>query len=433
MSGAFFCIVGGIGLHRLPDFFSRMHGAGVTDTLGAGLVLGGLMLQAGWTLVLVKLVFVLALLWITGPTAAHAHRQGRPSRTGLEPYTTEAEEPHAAKRGRPLLTGLMIDLKPRLIFLAGIAVAVARLRNLLAVVVFMGFYSLVTAALFTVLDAVDVAFTEAAVGAGVSTVIMLGTLLLLTTRAGGGRPSDCGTLPRGGDHRGRPGLRNPRHARATGTPRRRSTSTWRRATSSARGEEIGVPNIVTSVLASYRGYDTLGELTVIFTARRRRCCCSWAAGRGPGTGRADPVSHHLILRVVAKLLIPFILLFGLYVQFHGDYGPGGGVPGRRDLRRRLRPLRPRLRRRGGPPDRPGPTARGGDRRRRAALRGDRSGEHAAGRPPSSTTTSSPPIPWRASTTASCSSSSAWGSAWPPVMITVFLAFAGRKGDPCTSD
>ncbi len=100
MSGAFFCVVGGIGLHRLPDFFSRMHGAGVTDTLGAGLVLGGLMLQAGWTLVLVKLAFVLGLLWITSPTAAHAIARAA-LEDGLEPYTPETEEPHAGQEDEP--------------------------------------------------------------------------------------------------------------------------------------------------------------------------------------------------------------------------------------------------------------------------------------------------------------------------------------------
>ena len=151
-----------------------------------------------------------------------------------------------------------------LLFLAGIAVAVARLHNLFAVVALMGFYTLVSAALFTVLDAVDVAFTEAAVGAGVSTVIMLGTLLLTTRREKAGHPT-LGPLlvvlitgaalvfatldmPRYGD----PAAPVHRHV----APRYIERS----------GEEIGVPNIVTSVLASYRGYDTLGELTVIFTA-----------------------------------------------------------------------------------------------------------------------------------------------------------------------
>ncbi len=51
LGGGFFCLVGGIGLLRMPDFFTRMHAASVTETLGVGLVLFGLLLQAGWTLV----------------------------------------------------------------------------------------------------------------------------------------------------------------------------------------------------------------------------------------------------------------------------------------------------------------------------------------------------------------------------------------------
>jgi multicomponent Na+:H+ antiporter subunit G len=70
--GAVFCAIGGLGLLRLPEFYSRMHGAGVTDTLGAALILVGLMLQpADWT-VTVKLASILLFLFVTGPTAAHA-------------------------------------------------------------------------------------------------------------------------------------------------------------------------------------------------------------------------------------------------------------------------------------------------------------------------------------------------------------------------
>lgn len=72
LGGSFFLIVGAIGLVRLPDFFSRMHAAGVTDTGGAGLVLLGLMVQGGLTLVTVKLFFLLVFLWFTSPTACHA-------------------------------------------------------------------------------------------------------------------------------------------------------------------------------------------------------------------------------------------------------------------------------------------------------------------------------------------------------------------------
>lgn len=70
--GALLCVTGGIGLLRLPDFYARMHAAGVTDTLGTALVLVGLMLQpADWT-VTVKLAVILFFLYVTSPTAAHA-------------------------------------------------------------------------------------------------------------------------------------------------------------------------------------------------------------------------------------------------------------------------------------------------------------------------------------------------------------------------
>ena len=71
--GGFICVSGGIGMHRFPDFFSRMHAASVTDTLGGTLVLLGLMLQVdGQYLVLVKLVLVLLFILLTSPTGSHA-------------------------------------------------------------------------------------------------------------------------------------------------------------------------------------------------------------------------------------------------------------------------------------------------------------------------------------------------------------------------
>ena len=155
-------------------------------------------------------------------------------------------------------------------FLALIAVAVARLRDLFAVAMLFGIYSLLSATLFMVLDAVDVAFTEAAVGAGISTVLMLSTLAL-TARREKPPPEDLpphvplvpllvvsitgaallyGTsdMPEFGDPNA------PIHQHVAPHYVQESD------------DEIGIPNIVTSVLASYRGYDTLGEVTVIFTA-----------------------------------------------------------------------------------------------------------------------------------------------------------------------
>ena len=72
VAGGFFCVVGGIGLHRFPEFYQRTHAASVTDTAGAGLMLLGLMFQGGLSMVTVKLVLVLAFLLFSSPAIAHA-------------------------------------------------------------------------------------------------------------------------------------------------------------------------------------------------------------------------------------------------------------------------------------------------------------------------------------------------------------------------
>lgn len=88
LAGSFFTLVGMAGLMRMPDLFTRMHAASVTDTLGAGLLLIGLMLQAGLTLVTVKLVFILILLVFTGPVVTHALAQAA-LHAGIEPKLAE--------------------------------------------------------------------------------------------------------------------------------------------------------------------------------------------------------------------------------------------------------------------------------------------------------------------------------------------------------
>lgn len=72
LAGGFFVVVGSVGLLRFPDFFTRIHAASITDTLGAGLMLLGLLLQSPHWLVSVKLVLIMMFLVITGPTATHA-------------------------------------------------------------------------------------------------------------------------------------------------------------------------------------------------------------------------------------------------------------------------------------------------------------------------------------------------------------------------
>jgi len=151
-----------------------------------------------------------------------------------------------------------------LAFLAAVAVAVLRLRSLFAAVMLFGMFSLLSATLFVVLDAVDVAFTEAAVGAGIATVLMLATLTLTgavetphrhplrhaAIAVATGLALLYGTLdmPRYGDPNAPPHTHvAPRYIE--------------------RGQaDTGAPNMVTAVLASYRGYDTLGEVVVVFTA-----------------------------------------------------------------------------------------------------------------------------------------------------------------------
>lgn len=89
-AGGFFCIVGGIGLIRMPDFYTRMHAASVTETLGADLILLGLILQAGFTLVAAKLAMIGLLIFFASPTASHALARAAMLR-GLKPRLADAE------------------------------------------------------------------------------------------------------------------------------------------------------------------------------------------------------------------------------------------------------------------------------------------------------------------------------------------------------
>jgi multicomponent Na+:H+ antiporter subunit G len=72
LAGSLLCITGGIGLLRLPDFFARVHASGLTETLAAPLLLGGLMLQMEWSLDLAKVALILAFILATNPTASHS-------------------------------------------------------------------------------------------------------------------------------------------------------------------------------------------------------------------------------------------------------------------------------------------------------------------------------------------------------------------------
>src|SRR3970040_626986 len=88
LAGSFFTVVGAIGLVRMPDVYTRMHAASVTDTLGAGLLLAGLMVQAGLRLVTLKLLFNLHLFFFMGPAPTHALAQAA-LHAGIKPQLSE--------------------------------------------------------------------------------------------------------------------------------------------------------------------------------------------------------------------------------------------------------------------------------------------------------------------------------------------------------
>lgn len=213
-----------------------------------------------------------------------------------------------------------------LCLLVSTAVAIVRIKDLFAAAMLAGIYGLLSASFFVMMDAVDVAFTEASVGAGISTLLML-TTLAMTGRyektSASYRPRLAlllvgltGTLLIYGtfDMPVFGAADAPVHEHVA--PRYLNDS----------HAEIGIPNVVTSVLASYRGFDTFGEVVVIFTAGVGVLSLLMrSANTSASSAMPTPSMHeHMVLRVVAKMLIPLILLFGLYVQFHGEYGPGGG-------------------------------------------------------------------------------------------------------------
>ena len=84
-------ISGAIGLFRFPDFYTRMHAAGITDTLCTASIIGGLVLQSGFTLISVKLIFILLFTWYTSPAAGHALIKAA-YKTGLRPLLRKDSE-----------------------------------------------------------------------------------------------------------------------------------------------------------------------------------------------------------------------------------------------------------------------------------------------------------------------------------------------------
>jgi multicomponent Na+:H+ antiporter subunit B len=286
------------------------------------------------------------------------------------------------------------------------AVAIIEVRNLYASAMLTSVYSLLMALVWVNMHSMDVAFTEAAVGGGISTILLIGTLvhtareekplkkrvhwraLFLTALCGGALIYGTFDMPRFGDPKapihhfrvpemmaqtvgfvnGTRGKQAPPegfdpteyrsfNGEVASVPADPTDTAWRETSMLAQHgimlpKVVGhamhpaehpadgghhthppddfnghVPNSVTSLLAAYRGYDTMFETTVIFTAGMSLIMLLRRPRREGYLQRSAPLADQAVLRVVSKMSIPFILLFGLYVITHGELGPGGGFQG----------------------------------------------------------------------------------------------------------
>jgi multicomponent Na+:H+ antiporter subunit B len=290
-----------------------------------------------------------------------------------------------------------------LLLVTATAVAIIEVRSLYASAMLTSVYSLLMALVWVNMHSMDVAFTEAAVGGGISTILLIGTLVHLpreekklkkrlhvpaaVTCALAGAALIYGTLdmPNFGDpmapihHYRVPEMMSQTVGFINGTkgkqpapegfdpyayrtfngavtdiPKDPTDTAWRETSILAQHglmipqvltpgheahHEAGhhlhppddfnghVPNSVTSLLAGYRGYDTMFETTVIFTAGVSLIMLLRRPRREGEAQQSATMTDQVILRVVTKMSIPFILLFGLYVITHGELGPGGGFQG----------------------------------------------------------------------------------------------------------
>jgi len=223
-----------------------------------------------------------------------------------------------------------------LLMLVTCAFAAIWSKGLLSAGMILSAYSFLMALLWTEMGAVDVAFTEAAVGAGVSTVFMIAVVyhtrrfiqprrygrmffklmgLLATLILGGLSLYAASDFPSWAD---------PSEPASLHVAPYYIENTIR---------DTAVPNVVTSVLADYRGFDTMFETTVILTAGLVAHAVLRRLGRRRDPNRKTndgrPVEAHtsIVVQRIARIMVPFIQLYALYVVAHGHHSPGGGFQG----------------------------------------------------------------------------------------------------------
>jgi multicomponent Na+:H+ antiporter subunit B len=244
------------------------------------------------------------------------------------------------EKGAQIMESLPIwqfDL-PLLMLVVLFAVVALWIRNLMGAAIVFGAYSFMMCLIWAGMGAVDVAFTEAAVGAGVSTVFIVSTIYnssatmrprsrglpfklfigVVVTVAGAFLLSALPDFPNWGDP--------DSPVNATVAPYYIKNSL----------QDTHVPNLVTSVLADYRGFDTLLETVVVFIAcigiysilriESARTKTEEPEEESASQPQYDP-SDSLIVRQASRFMVPFMQLFALYVIAHGHYSPGGGFQG----------------------------------------------------------------------------------------------------------
>ena len=310
--GCFFALTSVVGLWRMPDLYTRIHGSGCLDSLASGLILIGLSLTTNSLIDVGKYILLYFLILLSSPGDFTGD-----CRDSAAPWGT-----HAARftRRRPMMESLGNWVLISLITTLGLAVCLQ--RDLLVAAIYAAIYSLLCALFYTWLDAVDVAFTEASVGVVVGTLPIVMTLLVV------GRYESANV-------RFRPwalliavatvlllfyaAAAMPELGLASNItnehiiPRYLNDST---------AEISPIPNVVTSVLASYRGYDTMGEVGVVFAAAIGVLALLSSSSHQP-EAQVSRTSGALLRDLLATMFAP-ILIFALYVQWHGDFGPGGG-------------------------------------------------------------------------------------------------------------
>jgi multicomponent Na+:H+ antiporter subunit B len=215
------------------------------------------------------------------------------------------------------------------------AFATIMVKDLLSAAIIFGAYSFLMCLLWTEMGAVDVAFTEASVGAGVSTVLFFAAVYQTSRRVGARKSGRTlskavalmATLLTGlvlliaeADF---PGFADPSSPASLHVSPYYITQTL---------HDTNVPNMVTSVLADYRGFDTMFETAVIFTAGLAVIAILRHLKKDTPFAPPEPyiISEgypDTIIRFVARQLVPFIQLFALYVVAHGHHSPGGGFQG----------------------------------------------------------------------------------------------------------